>query len=165
MIGIIGPSKFQVTENKLNILNEISKILIENKLSIILTPTFNGATEALAKCYKKNQGKRIIGISFKNENHHGYPGLNRNLCNQIIDVETWEDQPKTLIKDSNHLIVLGFSTGTIWELCLPKFYWSDKNKKIFIIKELINEQLPSSLMQELPIEYISVKDLQHRIIS
>jgi len=158
MIGIIGPSNYTETEEKIKIFNKLSKILIANNLGIVFTPTIEGTTEAFAKVYKQNGGKEIIGMEFKDSTYHGYPGLNIDLCSKTIEIPTWENQPKALVQNSEHLIVLGLSTGTIWEMCLSKFFLKNPGK-VFVIKELVQEQLPSSLLKELPIEYISLENI------
>ena len=162
-IGIIGPSKLENNSTLEKAYAQIAKIIYSKNASIIISPDKNSTAELFAKEFKKINGN-IVGVDYKDDTDLGYAGLNREICDRLISCETWENQPKVLVKNSDFLIVLGLSVGVTWEICLAKFYWTSPLKRIFIIKDLVKDKLPKSLNNSLPIEYISIKKLEKKII-
>ena len=160
IVGVIGPSKLSGKENLKNY-NKLAKILAKNE--IIISPDKKSTAELFTKYYKENKGHKILGIDYKNDTDNGYIGLDREMCDELIDCNSWENQPKELVKRSKHLIVLGLSVGVTWEICLTKFYWPDPKSRVFVIKELCKDKFPRYLEKSLPIEYISIKNLKLRI--
>ncbi|MDP2672688.1 MAG: hypothetical protein Q8O84_02665 [Nanoarchaeota archaeon] len=161
-IGIIGPSKLDKGKKMTKMVGEIAEIVSKKNVSIIISPDKNSTAELFASEFKKRNGK-IIGIDYKDDTDLGYAGLNREICDELISCETWENQPKYLVKNSDVLIVLGLSVGVTWEICLTKFYWSYPKQRIFIIKELVSDKLPKILNKSLSIEYISYKQLKNKL--
>lgn len=161
IIGILGPSKLEKHNKFERSCKEISKILASKGLQIIISPDKKSLAEFFAMEFKKGGGF-VIGVDYEDDTDLGYLGLNRNICDKLIHCKTWENQPKVLIKNSDILIVLGLSVGVTWEICLTKFYWASKKNKIFIIKETCKDKLPAYLMKSLPIEYISIKELDKK---
>lgn len=158
-IGIIGPTKFELSEKEKKICENIAKDM-SKRCEIVISPDKKSTVEFFTQTYKKEGGKKVIGIDYDDDTEQGYVGLDRDICNQLINCETWENQPKELIKNSDHVLVLGLSIGVTWELCLTKFYWYQQpQKRIFIIKELVKEKLPSYMNKNLNIDYISYKEL------
>lgn len=156
-IGIIGPTKLEITEELNKVCREVSNILVKKKYSVLLNPTLGSTVEFFGKEFKRQNGK-IEGIVF-DENTECYPDQNRGICDNFLRCSTWENQPRDLVKNSEHLIVLGFSIGTTWEMCMPKFYWSGKQGKIFVMKETMKERLPKYMEELLPIVYVTAEEL------
>lgn len=161
LIGIIGPTKLEATEELKKVCRDVSEILTKKKYSVLLNPTSGSTVEFFGKEFKMQSGK-IKGIVF-DDNSEGYPKQNRNICDDFLHCSTWENQPRDLVRNSQHLIVLGFSIGTTWEMCMPKFYWTDKQSKIFIIKEALKERLPRYMEELLPIVYVTAEELDNHL--
>ncbi len=156
-IGVIGPTKLEATEQLEKVCEDVSRILTEKKYSVLLNPMLGSTAEFFSKEFKRQNGK-IVGIVF-DDNSDGYPCQNRGICDDFLHCGTWENQPRDLVRDSGHLIVLGFSIGTTWEMCMAKFYWDDKERKIFVMKETMKERLPKYMEELLPIVYVTAKEL------
>jgi hypothetical protein len=162
-IGIVGPSSLKETPELNKACKIISETLVKYKYGAIISPDIDSTAELFAKEFKKNKKSFILGIHYEDDTANNYSGLNRSISDKVIDCKTWENQPKTLVINSKAIIVLGLSVGVTWELCLTRFFWSNTKNKIFIIKETNNERLPDYLADALPIEYISVNDLDKHI--
>ncbi|MDP2628377.1 MAG: hypothetical protein Q8P15_00575 [Nanoarchaeota archaeon] len=156
-IGILGPSKLSKGKRDLENIKKIAKIIANKKEEIIISPDKKSTAEFFAIEYKKNKGQKIIGIDYKDDRDNKYKGLNRKICDKLINVKTWENQPKELIKKADKIISLGLSIGVLWEICLTKFY--NHNIKILIIKELNKDKLPRIMEKELNIKYTSINKL------
>lgn len=156
-IGIIGPTNLEVTEEMEKVCEDISRILVKKKYTVLLNPTLGSTAEFFSREFKRQNG-RIRGIVF-DDRTEGYSGQDRGICDEFLHCGTWENQPRDLVKNSKHLIVLGFSIGTTWEMCMPKFYWNGGQSKIFVMKETMKERLPGYMEELLPIVYVSAEEL------
>ncbi|MFH0798502.1 MAG: hypothetical protein V1906_03765 [Candidatus Woesearchaeota archaeon] len=156
-IGIIGPTKLELTEELKKVCKDVSGILVKKKYSVLLNPTLGSTVEFFGKEFKNQDGK-VEGIVF-DDNTGGYPLQNRGICDSFLHCITWENQPRDLVRNSGHLVVLGFSIGTTWEICMTKFYWGDKQGKVFIMKETMKERLPKYMEELLPIIYVTSEEL------
>jgi hypothetical protein len=163
LIAIAGPSSLKETKELNKVCKDVANILVNNNYGAIISPDKKSTAELFALEFKKIKGSHLVGIDYQNDTALGYAGLNKEIVDELIDCKTWENQPKTIIQKSKALVVLGLSVGVTWEICLTKFYWHDKKSRIFIITETNNEKLPKYLSNSLPIEYISIKELDKKI--
>jgi hypothetical protein len=182
LIGIIGPTKVE-DPDEINCINErLSEILINKGYSAIINPTLGSAPGIFGHVFKKKKEEKLnghshlVGIIYDDAEQYGGYGLERDLCEQNINCKTWENQPKLLVEISKHIICLGISTGTVWEICLTKFYWhlkkldcgeNNPSGKVFIIEELSDKKLIDCLIEKLKMkEYvfiISINDLENKL--
>jgi len=82
------------------------------------------------------------------------------LIDKEINCGTWRNQPEKLDEESDILICLGFSPGSLIEISYTKWF---KVKKIYIIKEFISQKLPKEINKKLNISYLSLKELKKRL--
>ena len=156
-IGIIGPSKLDYVE-KINsdakkIISEISKILKGKE--IVVVPDKGSSPEFFAKEYIKNKGKKVYSIIPLDDKEFGCSWLDLDL-GENINCGTWRNQPEKLNEECDVLLCIGYATGVLIEMGYSK--WFGK-KKIFIIRELVSEELPKDAVRDLNIKYIFYKDV------
>jgi hypothetical protein len=163
LVGVLGPSNIKESKNMRKVCEDISCALIKHKFGAIISPDKKSTAEYFAKVFKKQKGSFLVGTDYSDDKDCGYKGLNRDICDELWNCETWENQPKFLVNESKALIVLDLSVGVTWELCLTKFYWSGSGGKIFIITETNKERLPEYMNKSLPIEYISINELDDKL--
>jgi len=133
ILSLIGPGDVEYHYQKLlgiskekfeKELEEISKIIANSQTEILLLPD-RGISLEIAKLYRKNNGKKIIGVVPKFDTTFGikhlepYMNLEINqkpLFDEIIDTENWykHDLIKGLL--GNAILYLGSSPGTNGEL-------------------------------------------------
>ena len=165
-IGIIGPTKIDefckligMKKNKyIKAIINISRLLKNHE--IILTTDKNSVAEIFAKEYKKAGGKKVVGIVPRDDKEFGYSWINLSVCDEIINCGTWRNQPEKLCEESNIILCLGFSPGSLIEIAYTKWF---KVKKILILKELISKELPEEINKKLNIKYISIRDLKNEL--
>lgn len=165
-IGLIGPSDPKISNRKKlkTILEQIAEIFLEKNYSVILSPDKKSTAENFAKIYKKKGGRKLIGISYKDDRIGGYSGLNRQICDKNIDCKTYELQPGVLIRESNDLVCVGLSNGVFWELCMIKYCWSRrKNSRVYVIKELVKDTIPKEIKKFVSLKFISINELKKLI--
>jgi len=160
LIGVLGPSKFKSSKKIEIAANNIVETLSSAKFDILISPDKQSTAEFIAN--KAKDKIKIIGINYQDDTDNDYKGLNRELCDELIDVKTWENQPKELIKRADSLIILGLGVGVVWEICLTKFYRKEKCK-VIILTDVTTEKLPKSLNQELPIIYTTSDKLKEHL--
>ncbi|MEK6816576.1 MAG: hypothetical protein AABY09_03105 [Nanoarchaeota archaeon] len=160
-IGIIGSTKLEQTAELVQLCKDVSGILVKKGYAVLLNPSTGSTVDFFGREFKRQKGS-VTGIIF-DCNTEGYPELDKGICDGFLHCCTWESQPRDLVKNSRHLIVLGFSIGTTWEMCMSKFYWNDKQSRIFVMKETLKERLPKYMEELLPIVYVTAKELDYHL--
>ncbi|MCK5613283.1 hypothetical protein KAR91_66030 [Candidatus Pacearchaeota archaeon] len=153
-IGIIGPSKLR---DKTLIL-EASRIIAEKGVEIVMTPDKGDFStgECFALEYSKNNGKKIYEVIPEDDEEFGSGWLNKEL-GEIINCGTWRNQPEKLNEECDAFLCLGYSAGALIEICYSK--WFNK-KSVYILKELINSELPKEIEESLDLKYVSLAELK-----
>ena len=176
---MLGPSGNYDSAMVEEISNLLSKILVDGGYGAIINPMRGTAPEAFGITFKKYEGSSLTGVVYDDGRAVGtYDQLtqgtdfhNRDICDALITCASWQEQPKTLVINSKHLVALGLSTGVNWELSLPKFYWRlnsgeaapNPTGRIFLLKELILANYPICLSKDMGLESISIKQLRQAL--
>jgi len=157
-IGIIGPSNI----NNLEKINPEAKRIISEvvgfltKQEIYLTPDKDSISEFFAQEFLNQGGEKLFSIVPMDDKEFGFDWVNTTL-GEKINCKTWRNQPETLNEQTEALICFGYSTGGLIEIAYSK--WFNK-KPVYIIKELISEELPKEAVRDLDIKYILYKNLE-----
>lgn len=167
-IGIIAPSKLESLEE---INPEYKKIISEvvDKIlgfEIVLTPDKGSVSEYFAKEYLKanmrrsaypplrNSGAKVYSIIPVDDKEFGNDWVNKEI-GEIVNCGTWRNQPEKLNEETDLLICLGYSAGGMIEIAYSKWF---RKKPIYIIKELISQELPKELEKNLDLNYVGVDE-------
>lgn len=157
-IGIIGPSKLNFIEQINNKAKEIiiylSKQIAEKGDEIILTPDKESSSEFFAKQYIKAGGKDVFLVLPLDDKEFGLNHLNLNL-GKHINCKTWRNQPEKLNEETDILLCIGYSAGVLAEIAYSKWF---KPKPVYVINELISQELPKEIKNGLNLRYISFKE-------
>lgn len=153
-IGLIGPSRFEkvgVKKEKIDkILEFIGENIAKSEHEVVITPS-PGLPYETAKYYKEHGGKNIIGIAPLDDREFGIRHIREQMkiLDKRINGGTWYSCPMRLIQNSDLLICLGLSAGTLIEISMIKYAikFKKSNIKLLVIKNLA--KLPEVLEQEL----------------
>lgn len=165
IIGIIGPSKLEdmikaigkSEEEVKGIFSRVATILAEKGYGIVLTADKGSSSEFIANKYLEAGGKKVYSIIPLDDKEFGYSWVNTEL-GDTINCGTWENQPERLVKESNALVCVGYSEGSIIETCYTKWF----KRRVHLINELISGKLPREL-NELDLNYVSIEELKDKI--
>ncbi len=159
-IGIISPSKISYVEEinpkSKEIIIEIAKQLAKEGHEIVVTPDKGSVSELFAQEYIKNKGKKVFSIIPLDDEEFGISWINTEI-GEKINCGTWRNQPEKLNEETEALVQLGYSVGGLAEICYTKWL---KPKPVFIIKELITQELPKELERSLNLKYVSYHKLK-----
>ena len=153
-VGIIGPNK--IFEGKISdrqkLLDKVAKILADSGNEIVLTPDKDSLLEYFGKKYLEYNGKKVwLVIPTKEKGYKSY--LNDEI-GEVISCIDWDRQANEFNRQSDMFVCIGYSWGAMKEIACAQYF---NKKKIYVLKELISEELPSEL--GFLVEYISVGDL------
>lgn len=148
-IGIIAPSK--LNEKNKKIILEVVKRLTNHE--IYLVPDKGSVSEFFAQNYLEQGGKKLFSVIPLDDKEFGYEWVNTEL-GEKINCGTWRNQPEKLNEETEALVCLGYSAGGLIEMGYTK--WFNK-KPIYIIKELVSEELPKEI--KLDFKYLPYNDL------
>ena len=156
-IGIIGPNtrpEQEISEQRIkDKLIDVAKIIAKSNFEILLTPDKKSLLEFFGKKYLEFGGKKISILAPMKDDAEKY--LNLEL-GDIIDCEMWNKQPSSFNEECELMVCVGYGGMVMAEIGFSKYY---NPKKIYIIKELISQQLPEEVNKSLDIEYIQIEDL------
>lgn len=153
-IGIIGPSK---VGNK-NEISKLAEIVAYSGNEIVITPDKGSSSEFFAKEYIKKGGK-VWEVLPLEDKEFGYDYLNLDL-GEKINCGTWRNQPEKLNEETQMLICIGYSVGALAEIAYSKWF---NPKPIYVIKEMVSEELPEEINKRLDLRYVTVSDLKKEL--
>lgn len=125
IIGIIGPSKGYIHEDVETISQQLSEILVRNGYSAVITLTKDSSFELFGKVFKRIRGSHLYGITYPHPGVEGYEMESNDelICDEQVECASWEEQPKVMVQMAKHMVALGISPGTTWEIMVTKYYW------------------------------------------
>lgn len=170
-IGIIGPTNVTRFCEQINIdpvtymakITDLANLIAEKGHEIIIVPHKDSVSEFFALEYKKADGNNAIGMIPMDDIEHGIDMLDQECCDEIINCVSWRNQPETLAIESDMLISLGFSAGTMTEIYATKYYPKDKKIKVIIIEDFITLNLPIESIIDLNLNYVKLKEVFNRL--
>ena len=165
LIGIIGPTSDYDKDAVKHVSECLSRILLHNGYLPLINPTIGSTPELFGKVFQQQTGAQVWCLVYpKPSGFPMYRGLNHSLCSHKnkIRCRTWAQQPEVLVQHTRCLISLGICTGSVWEMCLTKYYWKGMGK-LFVLRELESESLPARLNQRLRVEYIFLSRLANEL--
>jgi len=156
-IGIIGPSKIEYLEginpNAKKIIKEIIKKILNYEIAIV--PDKGSVSEFFAKEYLKLGGKKVFNLAPFEDKEFGVDYVNTEI-GEKLSCGTWRNQPEKLNEETDILLCVGYAVGVLTEIAYSKWF---KPKPVYIIKELVSEELPKEFNKSLNLIYLPYKDL------
>ena len=134
------------------ILIRLADILAKSGDSIMIIPD-TGVPLELAKIYKQKGGAEVIGIVPTTDMEYGIKHIEKNLgiIDKKVEVNSWHQAAPRLIYNSDIVICLGISSGTLIDLGYVKYNlkWKPKKvQKVFVFRNMISG-LPRELEEDL----------------
>ena len=132
-VAIIGPGNLEFYYQKLqkiskkkleSELEKIAKALIEADVEIVLVPD-KGIDMEIARKYKKQRGRRVIGTIPKSDKRYGINHLksymeekinSKNIFDEFIDSGDWKEQSRLRGFFGDVVLSLGISPGSELEM-------------------------------------------------
>lgn len=166
-IGIIGPTSFKERyeifgsseEKAKEIISKIAEIVSKRDYQVNVCADYGSVSEFFIEKYLKNKGKKVFSFVPLDDKKFGYKFVN-NKIGEVINCGTWETQPERLVENSEALICLGYSAGTLIEVFYSKWFGRVKKMPVYIIKELVSGKLPKEVESNLNLRYISYKNFE-----
>ena len=167
-IGILGPSKpkewyklMKIKEKDyLEKIKYIANVIANKNHSIVVVPHKDSLSHIFAQYYIDFNGNKVIGVIPLEDTEFGYDYLDKEICDEIINAGTWRNVPETLDEHSDILLVLALGPGVFVEIGQTKWF---KVNKIYVIKEFTTQPMHKELTYKLPIEEISLGELENKI--
>ncbi|MBL7057687.1 hypothetical protein ISS09_05385 [Candidatus Woesearchaeota archaeon] len=167
-IGILGPTRIDefcevVNAGKteyLYFLEQIAEYLASTNNSIVIMPSRITAQGVVALTYKDLGGKKVIGVIPEDDVEWGIKDIDESVADEVVNCETWRNQPEKLCEESNIFLLVGMSPGAMIEVCYSKWF---KVKKVFIMTDFLSQKLPAEVEKDLDVEYITLFELKDKI--
>ena len=77
-----------------------------------------------------------------------------------INCDSWRNQPEKLNEETDCLLCLGYAEGVLIEIAYSKWF---NPKPVYIVKELVSQELPKDSRRKVNIKYISYNDLEKEL--
>ena len=166
--GIIGPTDVKKFCKILRLseqayteyLIQLAEILARKKHELIVVPHKKSSSEFIARRYHAYDGEKVYGIIPMEDIEWGFDFLNQELVDEVINSKVWSNSSVQLLKQSDFLICVGQTAGSVMEICWTKWY---KVKGIIVIRNFITSELPKETIYKLKIKYVDMDDLESHI--
>ncbi len=169
-IGIIGPTqvgrfldinKF-AEHNYSHFIHQLAEFLAKTDDELLVVPEPTAAPVNLGLIYRDLGGKKVVGLMPDHDEELGYNWLDTKLVDETISCGTWRNQPEAFCENSDVLLMIGLSPGTMAELCYAKWF---KVKKIIIFKKWISALIHPEVTSGLNVVYIeSIEELEKELM-
>lgn len=148
--------------NKL--IEDAAKLLARKRAEIVIIPDRGIPTE-IAKIYKANNGRKVIGMVPVNDTKYGIEHIKKYLplLDERIEVNDWYDATSDLAAEGDICMVIGMSPGIMYEVSILKYHYRYLNCKTKVVwfRDTISQPVQKEIEEEVPIKYInSVEELE-----
>jgi len=147
-----------------NIISELGEVIAKKGHELIIIPD-EGVPIEVAKAYKENGGKKVIGFVPVNDKTFGVDYIQEFLpiLDEKIEVNDWYDASGEIAASGDICIVLGVSPGIMAEIGYLKYHYKKLGckTKLYWLKKTLSAPIHKELDEELNINYVdSVRDLE-----
>ena len=151
--------------------SEVKKIIVKVGVllavkghELVIIPD-RGVPIEIAKVYKDNGGKQLLGIVPTKDTQYGTTFIegNLSLLDKQLEVDHWYDADGEIAAAGDVCIVIGMSPGIMREVCVLKYHYRYLNSKTKVVwfKNTLSAPLPKEIAEEIPITYVeSVEELE-----
>jgi hypothetical protein len=103
-----------------------------------------------AETYRKNWGRKVIGIIPKLDRDFPWEHLHQNLCDETIENLDWYQTLAEIGKISDIIVCLGLSCGSISEIAWTKWF----KRRIIIVRNLISG-FPPEIAKDVDVKFVN----------
>jgi hypothetical protein len=157
-------SKEQLEE----LIQKIAKLLAEKGHEVVIIPD-RGVPLEIAKLYKEQKGKKVLGVVPTKDKKYGTRHIEPNfpILDEKIEVDSWYDADGEIAAQGDVCIVIGISPGIMREIAVLKYhyrYLKSKTKLVWF-KNTISSPIAKEIEEEIPINYITSVEELGKILS
>jgi len=160
IVAVIGPTDLKGTARVVGITEdefirsaqETGKLLAELGHVLVVVPD-QGVATVTAETYKKNGGRKVVGIIPKLDRDLPWEHLHPDLCDEIIENIDWYRTLAEIGKISDIIICLGLSCGSISEIAWTKWF----KRRIVVVRNLISG-FPPEIAKDVDIKFVNKVD-------
>ena len=156
-------------ENVKKLIDDVGKFLAEKGVEVVIVPA-RGIPYEIAKIYKKNNGKKVIGAVPKEDKRYGVMHIKEylDIMDEEINVGNWYDLNGEIAAMGDLCICIGMSGGAMCDLCMLKYHYKYLNgkTKLIIFKNTLSQELPKEIVEDLKgnLKYIeSIQELEEEL--
>ena len=152
-----------LTEKKIkDLVHSVGKLLAEKDAELVILPA-RGIPYSIAKAYKKNNGKKIIGLVPSKDKRYGIKHIKKYLGieDKREKVKDWYNLNGEIAAKGDYCLVIGMSPGVMTEICMLKYHYKylRSDTKLIIFRNTISEPLPKEIEEDLKkVNYIYSAD-------
>ncbi len=145
------------------LIEEIGKLLAEKRCEAVIIPN-KGIPLEISKIYKKNGGKKVLGVVPVKDKDYGLGHIKEflSLIDEQLEVDSWYDADGKVAAFGDICIVIGMSPGVMRALTALKFHQKYRNNKtkLIVFKNTLSTKIQPEIQEEISITYInSIKEL------
>ena len=128
-----------------------------------------GVAYEIAKVYKENNGKKIIGLIPKDDKRYGIKHIKDyfSIVDEKVNIGDWYSLNGEIAGYSDYAIVIGFSCGVLSEIAISKYHFKflDSDTKLIIFENTISARLHKEMEVDLKnLTYVnSIEELKEII--
>ena len=154
------------SENKLKkLIEDLGKFLAEKNVEVVIVPA-RGIPYEVAKIYKENKGKKVIGLVPKEDKRYGIMHIKDylHIMDEEVNIGNWYDLNGEVAGYGDVAICVGMSGGAMCDVCMLKYhhkYLGSKTKLIVFKNTISDKKLPKEIEEDIKfLHYIeSVEEL------
>jgi len=158
-------SKLSEEEVK-KLIQDLGKFLAKKQVELVIVPA-RGIPYEVAKVYKANNGKKVIGAIPKDDKDYGVMHIKEylHIADEQFNIGDWYDLNGRIAAQGDIAICLGLSGGAICDIAMLKYHYKYLNNKtqLYIFENTLSQKLPKELEEDLKgnLHYIkSIKELK-----
>jgi len=142
------------------LIEDLAILLVKKEAEIIIVPARDIPYE-VAKIYKQNGGKKVIGVIPKEDKEYGIMHIQEylHISDEEINIGNWYDLNGKIAAQGDYAICIGLSAGALCDIAMLKYHYKYLNKttKLFVFKNTISKPLHKELEEDLKgnLEYIT----------
>ena len=151
------------------LVEDLGKFLARKNVEIVIVPA-KGIPYEVAKIYKENKGKKVIGLFPKEDKRYGIMHIKDylHIMDEGINIGNWYDLNGEIAGYGDVAICIGMSGGAMCDICMLKYHHKYlKNKtKLIIFKNTISDgKLPKEIEEDIKyLDYVKkVEELDNFI--
>jgi len=156
-VAVIGPTDIKSTAQVVGITEdefirsaqETGKLLAELGHILVIVPD-QGVAIIAAETYRKNWGRKVIGIIPKLDRDFPWEHLHQNLCDETVENLDWYQTLAEIGKISDIIVCLGLSCGSISEIAWTKWF----KRRIIIVRNLISG-FPPEIAKDVDVKFVN----------
>lgn len=156
-----------ISEKELKkLIQELGELLAKRGDELIIVPA-RGIPYEVAKIYKENGGKQVIGVIPKDDKEYGIMHIKDylHISDKDVNIGDWYDLNGRIASLGDYAICIGMSGGAMCDVCMLKYHYKYKNNKtkLIIFENTLSVKLPKEIEEDLKGNLIYIDSIDELI--